>query len=179
MPSPTRDGARTPPPTPVQNRAEAASNPGGRPSETRPRIGQTIHGVRTYQAKLTERQHKPRKLRGRLKRNRAQTKPNQAHSEDVSSEAVPKPSRIWQTVRTSEAKPCPNQAKPRPSQANCKDVSGETGPKPGQTKQITRTSQAKPGPNQPKPGPNLANCEDVSSATVPKPTQTRAKPGKL
>ena len=58
-----------------------------------PELAMAIHGVRTYQAKVTKHQHKPRKLRGRFKRNRAQTEPNLANCEDVSSETVPKPSQ--------------------------------------------------------------------------------------
>ena len=99
---------------------------------------------------------KPRKLRGRLRRNRAGTKPKKI-------------------LRTSQAKPGPNQAKPGRNEADSEDVSSETGPKPGQTRQILRTSQAKPGPNQAKPKPNQANCEDLSSETGPKPGQTRGQ----
>ena len=93
---------------------------------------------------------KPGRLRGRLRRNLTQTKPNQGQTRQI--------------ARTSQAKPGPNQAKPGPNQADCEDVLSETGPKPGQTRaqtrQIRRMSQAgraaQPGqtrPNQAKPGP--------------------------
>ena len=82
----------------------------------------------------------------------ASTKPNQANCEDVSSDTAPKPSQTGHIVRTSQAKPGPNQAKPGPNQAICEDVSSDAAPKPGQTGQIARTSQAKARQNQAKPG---------------------------
>ena len=115
--------------------------PGGRPSEARPRICQTIRGVRTYPAKVRAHEHKPSKVRGRLKRNRAQTRPNQANCEDVSSETGPKPGQT--------------RAKPGKLQGRLRRNRAQTRPNQGPTRQILRTSQAKPGPNQAQPGAQL------------------------
>ena len=86
------------------------------------------------------------------KRSTPPNMPNHPRCDDVSRESERIPTQTKQIARTSQAKPCPNQAKSWPNQTNCDDVSGETEPKPGQTRQIVRTSQAKPGPNQAKPG---------------------------
>ena len=106
--------------------------------------------------------------------------PNQASSEDVSGEAGPKPGPTRQIVRTSQAKPGPNQGKPGRNQANCEDLPGETGPKPGETRgetrQIVRMSQAgraaQPGQTRGNQGRNQANFEDVLGRTA----QTRLHP---